>query len=41
VALGLAPIAVEGVYRSIRARIEGGVTIVLVEQDLGRGRLNI
>jgi branched-chain amino acid transport system ATP-binding protein len=36
VSLGLAPIAVEGVYRSLRGLIEGGTTIVLVEQDLAR-----
>ena len=36
VSLGLAPIVVEGVYRSIATLIEGGSTIVLVEQDLGR-----
>lgn len=36
VSLGLAPVAVEGVYRSLAALIEGGTTIVLVEQDLAR-----
>jgi branched-chain amino acid transport system ATP-binding protein len=36
VSLGLAPVVVEGVYRSLHALIEGGATIVLVEQDLGR-----
>lgn len=36
VSLGLAPTAVEGVYRSLRSLIEGGATIVLVEQDLNR-----
>ncbi|HKT44669.1 MAG TPA: ABC transporter ATP-binding protein [Gaiellaceae bacterium] len=36
VSLGLAPVVVEGVYRSIATLIEGGSTIVLVEQDLGR-----
>jgi branched-chain amino acid transport system ATP-binding protein len=36
VSLGLAPIVVEGVYRSLRGLIEGGTTIVLVEQDLAR-----
>jgi branched-chain amino acid transport system ATP-binding protein len=36
VSLGLAPIAVEGVYRSLQGLIEGGATIVLVEQDLNR-----
>jgi branched-chain amino acid transport system ATP-binding protein len=34
--LGLAPLAVEAVYASLRTLIEGGVTLVLVEQDLGR-----
>jgi branched-chain amino acid transport system ATP-binding protein len=36
VSLGLAPVAVEGVYRSLRTLIERGATILLVEQDLGR-----
>jgi branched-chain amino acid transport system ATP-binding protein len=36
VSLGLAPVAVEGVYRSLQPLIESGATIVLVEQDLGR-----
>jgi branched-chain amino acid transport system ATP-binding protein len=36
VSLGLAPIAVEGVYRSLQGLIEGGATIILVEQDLNR-----
>jgi branched-chain amino acid transport system ATP-binding protein len=36
VSLGLAPAAVEGVYRSLRTLIEGGATLVLVEQDLTR-----
>ena len=34
--LGLAPVAVEAVYESLRTLIEGGATLVLVEQDLGR-----
>ena len=34
--LGLAPVAVEAVYESLRALIESGATIVLVEQDLSR-----
>lgn len=34
--LGLAPVVVEGVYRSLGALIESGTTIVLVEQDLAR-----
>ncbi|HET8607597.1 MAG TPA: ABC transporter ATP-binding protein [Gaiellaceae bacterium] len=37
VSLGLAPVAVAGVYRSLATLIEGGATIVLVEQDLARG----
>ena len=36
VSLGLAPVAVEGVYRSLRIVIESGTTVVLVEQDLTR-----
>ena len=36
VSLGLSPIAVEGVYESLLVLIEGGATIILVEQDLGR-----
>jgi len=36
VSLGLAPVAVEGLYRSIEGLIESGTTIVLVEQDLAR-----
>ena len=36
VSLGLAPVVVDGVYRSLSGLIEGGATIVLVEQDLGR-----
>ena len=36
VSLGLAPVAVEGVYASLRSLIERGTTILLVEQDLGR-----
>jgi branched-chain amino acid transport system ATP-binding protein len=36
VSLGLAPIAVEGVYRSLDGVISGGATVVLVEQDLAR-----
>jgi branched-chain amino acid transport system ATP-binding protein len=36
VSLGLAPVVVEGVYRSLELLIESGTTIVLVEQDLGR-----
>ncbi len=36
VSLGLAPVAVEDVYRSLRIVIESGTTVVLVEQDLTR-----
>jgi branched-chain amino acid transport system ATP-binding protein len=36
VSLGLAPVAVEAVYRSLQALIDEGATIVLVEQDLKR-----
>jgi branched-chain amino acid transport system ATP-binding protein len=36
VSLGLAPLVVDGVYSSLASLIEGGATIVLVEQDLGR-----
>jgi branched-chain amino acid transport system ATP-binding protein len=36
VSLGLAPVAVEDVYRSLKAVIESGTTVVLVEQDLTR-----
>jgi branched-chain amino acid transport system ATP-binding protein len=36
VSLGLAPVAVDAVYRSLATLIEGGATVVLVEQDLGR-----
>jgi len=36
VSLGLAPVAVEGVYRSLHTLIGGGSTIILVEQDLSR-----
>ena len=34
--LGLAPIAVDALYRSLQVLIDGGATIVLVEQDLTR-----
>jgi branched-chain amino acid transport system ATP-binding protein len=36
VSLGLAPVAVEDLYRSLATVIEGGTTVLLVEQDLGR-----
>jgi len=36
VSLGLAPVVVEGVYRSLATLIEAGATILLVEQDLSR-----
>lgn len=34
--LGLAPVAVDAVYASVRSLIAAGTTIVLVEQDLSR-----
>jgi branched-chain amino acid transport system ATP-binding protein len=36
VSLGLAPVAVDDLYRSLRTVIEQGTTVLLVEQDLGR-----
>jgi branched-chain amino acid transport system ATP-binding protein len=36
VSLGLAPVAVDGVYRLLEPLLESGTTIVLVEQDLNR-----
>ena len=36
VSLGLAPVVVDAVYRSLRTVIERGTTVLLVEQDLGR-----
>jgi len=36
VSLGLAPVAVEGVYASLRRLIADGATVILVEQDLSR-----
>lgn len=37
VSLGLAPVAVDGLYESLRTVIAQGTTVLLVEQDLGRG----
>lgn len=34
--LGLSPVAVDAVYESVTALIQGGATVVLVEQDLQR-----
>jgi branched-chain amino acid transport system ATP-binding protein len=36
VSLGLAPVAVDDVYRSLQVVIEAGTTVLLVEQDLTR-----
>lgn len=36
VSLGLAPVAVEAVYRSLQTVIDSGTTVLLVEQDLTR-----
>jgi branched-chain amino acid transport system ATP-binding protein len=36
VSLGLAPVAVDAVYRSLQTLIDEGATVVLVEQDLAR-----
>ncbi len=36
VSLGLAPVSVDDLYRSLRTVIERGTTVVLVEQELGR-----
>jgi branched-chain amino acid transport system ATP-binding protein len=36
VSLGLAPVAVDGVYRSLETLQQAGTTILLVEQDLAR-----
>jgi branched-chain amino acid transport system ATP-binding protein len=36
VSLGLAPVVVEDVYRSLASVIESGTTVLLVEQDLSR-----
>ena len=37
VSLGLAPLAVDAVYRSLETLIGSGATVILVEQDLARG----
>lgn len=36
VSLGLAPVAVEAVYRSLETVLSGGTTVLLVEQDIAR-----
>ena len=36
VSLGLAPVAIEGLYGNMKALLQGGATLVLVEQDLTR-----
>jgi branched-chain amino acid transport system ATP-binding protein len=36
VSLGLAPVTVEDLYRSLRTVMDGGTTVLLVEQDLTR-----
>lgn len=36
VSLGLAPVAIERLYRNIRALQQGGATLLLVEQELAR-----
>jgi branched-chain amino acid transport system ATP-binding protein len=36
VSLGLAPVAIDDLYRSLTTVIDQGTTVVLVEQDLGR-----
>jgi branched-chain amino acid transport system ATP-binding protein len=36
VSLGLAPVAIEGLYQNMSALLQGGATLVLVEQDLTR-----
>jgi branched-chain amino acid transport system ATP-binding protein len=37
VSLGLAPVAIDALYESLRTVIAQGTTVLLVEQDLGRG----
>jgi len=36
VSLGLAPVAIEGLYKNMSALLQGGATLVLVEQELTR-----
>jgi branched-chain amino acid transport system ATP-binding protein len=36
VSLGLAPVAIDALYESLRTVVEQGTTVLLVEQDLGR-----
>ncbi len=36
VSLGLAPVVIEQLYRSMRSLLEGGATLILVEQELTR-----
>jgi branched-chain amino acid transport system ATP-binding protein len=36
VSLGLAPVVVDQLYRSIRSLLDGGATLILVEQELAR-----
>jgi len=36
VSLGLAPVVIEQLYRSIRSLLQGGATLILVEQELTR-----
>lgn len=38
VSLGLAPVAVDTVYRSLQSLMDWGATIILVEQDLARAK---
>lgn len=40
VSLGLAPVVVDSVYRSLRTVIERGTTVLMVEQDLTRALAN-